>query len=140
MPPRPRQEGAGVIAGRILCASAFVVGVFALPPGDRLWPAAVVLVAGPSLLSGLRLPLGSPSGLWLGAAIFEAAAQFLSLPYRPGYLFGVLAGVVTVGYGIMGWRALRRGEPVRWVALGLGGSAVLAAGVAVLGWTVLAAP
>lgn len=83
---------------RYVGVCVFVGGVFGLPLGHLLWPAAVVYGVAPSLLSDGKASVGSPAAFVWGMGFFAGCVPYIGLPYRPELLYGLLAAVGGMGY------------------------------------------
>ncbi|MFN4243298.1 MAG: hypothetical protein ACK4PI_08685 [Tepidisphaerales bacterium] len=102
-------------------AAAWVVGVWMLPPGHLLWPAAVFSAAAVPLVArwaGWPRRTGSvgpawATGVWWGIAAFVWWVPHAGFPYRPDVLYPLLASAVALALAL---QAIAFGRAAAWAA------------------------
>lgn len=111
-----------VVVFGMLVAVGFVGSVWLLPPGDVLWPAALLAVALPAVVGGLVAPKstprlgrphpGQPAGVFLGVGVALLPLPFSGLPYRPDLLLPLLAVAVVAAHALVAVQLIRCGWPL----------------------------
>jgi hypothetical protein len=134
---RPAARAAQYALG-LTVAAAFTGAVWLLPPGNVLFPAALLAVLTPALLARAVAPgqpqpaPAQPVGAFFGLTLALLPLPFTGLPYRPDLLLPILAAFTCLAHVFLimqlrsaGWKTAQ----AALVALGASAIALLAAAI-----------